>query len=406
MDAGTNDPEGLATRVQNADAFVHLQDLPETDLLLAADYATHEAGFSAAQAITGGKAALYLLDARDPENPHARTLTEEIARVVRARAANPRWIDGMMRHGFRGGAEIAATLDQLGAFAHLAASVPPQLIDLYHQATLGRAARRWPLGDAAQFHSGGVGDMSFEVKGWCPGAHRPMMSGDGYVVRVRPRLARLTAAQAVGLCEAAMRHGAGLIDVTNRANIQIRGVTEPAWPLLMAELETLDLLDPDAGVEARRNIVVAPDWAEGDNTQRITSELLARLHELPALPPKMGFAIDAGAGPMLAETSSDFRLERGVHGGLILRADGRAMGAPVPVGAEVDALIALAMWLLASDGAQAGRMARHSADLRIGRTGLSAPPRPAPHCTPVRIGWVRCMGWPLVRSAPRIYCGL
>ena len=59
--------------------------------------------------------------------------------VVRARAANPRWVDGMMNHGFRGGAEIAATLDHLGAFAHLAGAVPAQLFDLYHDATLGRA---------------------------------------------------------------------------------------------------------------------------------------------------------------------------------------------------------------------------------------------------------------------------
>ncbi|GAB4262618.1 MAG: cobaltochelatase subunit CobN [Pararhodobacter sp.] len=135
LDAETGD---IAARVAQADAFVHLQDLPETDLLLAADYATHEAGFAAAQRIAGGKAALYHLDARDPENPRARTLTEEIARVVRARAANPRWVEGMMNHGFRGGAEIAATLDHLGAFAHLAGAVPPQLIDLFHDATLGR----------------------------------------------------------------------------------------------------------------------------------------------------------------------------------------------------------------------------------------------------------------------------
>ncbi|WP_127110730.1 cobaltochelatase subunit CobN [Pararhodobacter zhoushanensis] len=133
-----SDSTGIATRVAQADAFVHLQDLPETDLLLAADYAAHEAGFAAAQAITGGSASLYHLDARDPANPRARSLTEEIARVVRARAANPVWVDGMMNHGFRGGAEIAATLDHLGAFAHLAAAVPPQLIDIYHEATLGR----------------------------------------------------------------------------------------------------------------------------------------------------------------------------------------------------------------------------------------------------------------------------
>lgn len=135
LDAETGD---IAARVRAADAFVHPQDLPETDLLLAADYAAHEAGFAAAQAITGGKAALYHLDARDPAKPAARPLTEEIARVVRARAANPRWIDGMMRHGFRGGAEIAATLDHMGAFAHLAGVVPGQMFDLYHDATLGR----------------------------------------------------------------------------------------------------------------------------------------------------------------------------------------------------------------------------------------------------------------------------
>ena len=139
LDTDAEDADGLKARVRHADAFVHLQDLPETDLLLAADYAAHEAGFAAAQALTGGSAALYHLDARDPHRPRARTLTEELARVVRARAANPRWIDGMMQHGFRGGAEIAATLDHLGAFAHLAGAVPPQLIDLYHQATLGRA---------------------------------------------------------------------------------------------------------------------------------------------------------------------------------------------------------------------------------------------------------------------------
>jgi cobaltochelatase CobN len=140
LDTGNDhaDPDGLRLRVAGADAFVHLQDLPETDLLLAADYAAHEAGFAAAQSVAGGSATLYHLDNRDPDHPAARTLTEEIARVVRSRAAHPGWVAGMMRHGFRGGAELAATLDHLGAFAHLAGGLPPQLIDLYHDATLGK----------------------------------------------------------------------------------------------------------------------------------------------------------------------------------------------------------------------------------------------------------------------------
>ncbi|QOZ46391.1 cobaltochelatase subunit CobN [Bradyrhizobium sp. CCBAU 53340] len=134
------DRAGIEQRLASADAFVHAQDLPETDLLLAADYAAHEAGIAAAAAHLGTSGlSLYHLDTTRPDQPHARTLTEEISRVVRARAANPAWIVGMMRHGFRGAAEISATLEHMAAFAHLAGAVPPHLFDLYYDATLGDA---------------------------------------------------------------------------------------------------------------------------------------------------------------------------------------------------------------------------------------------------------------------------
>ena len=138
-DHATRDMQGLRARVEQADSFVHLQDLPETDLLLASDYAAHEAGFAAAQAITGGQATLYHLDATNPDAPRARLLPEEIARVVQARATNPRWIAGMRAHGFRGAAEIAATLGHMASFAHLADTVGPHLFDAFHEATLGDA---------------------------------------------------------------------------------------------------------------------------------------------------------------------------------------------------------------------------------------------------------------------------
>ena len=142
------DSEGIARRVASADSFVHLQDLPETDLLLASDYAAHEAGFAAAQQVTGGKAAMYHLDITVPDNPRARALSEEIARVVRARAAHPGWIEGMKRHGFRGAAEIAATLDHMAAFSNLAGAVQPHLFDLYYDATLGDSETEAFLRDA------------------------------------------------------------------------------------------------------------------------------------------------------------------------------------------------------------------------------------------------------------------
>jgi len=134
-----HDRPGLEARLRGADSFAHVQDLAETDLLLSADYAAHEGGLAAAMAHLGEAApALYHLDATRPDAPRARRLSEEIARVVRARAANPDWATGMMRHGFRGAAEIAETLDNLGAFAQLTRDVPAHLFDLYHDATLGR----------------------------------------------------------------------------------------------------------------------------------------------------------------------------------------------------------------------------------------------------------------------------
>ncbi len=133
------DRAGLEARLRAADGFAHVQDLTETDLLLSSDYASHEGGFAAAMAHLGAvQPAMYHVDSTVIGAPRARTMAEEIARVVRARAANPDWASGMMRHGFRGAAEVAATLDNLAAFAHLTRAVPAHLFDLYFDATMGR----------------------------------------------------------------------------------------------------------------------------------------------------------------------------------------------------------------------------------------------------------------------------
>lgn len=218
------------------------------------------------------------------------------------------------------------------------------------------------------------------VRGWCPGALRPMDSGDGFVVRVRPRLARLTAAQVHGLCAAAQVHGAGLIDLTNRANLQLRGVNADALPALHDDLGALGLLDPDPITEQRRNLLLAPDWAAGDDTHRLTLALLDRLADLPDLPPKVGVALDAGPAPILSADPADARLERGAAGGLILRAEGRGTGCALAPGAEIDALIALMRWFAATG---ADRMSRLAAPLPAwADTGA----RPAAPRAPIRPG--------------------
>lgn len=216
--------------------------------------------------------------------------------------------------------------------------------------------------------------MRVAAKGWCPGAYRPMESGDGLIVRIRPVLARLGAVQVLGLCDAAEAHGSGIVELTSRANLQLRGVRPEAHEALLEALWRLDLLDADPAIEGRRNVLVAPLWSEGDATAQIAQELIARLAELPDLPAKFGFAVDGRDAPMLGGCSADIRVERGVSGGLIVRADGCTRGEPVTAAEAVDRVIARAHWFAESRGA-AGRMARHPG--LAAAEGTEAPARPA-----------------------------
>ncbi len=128
-------------RVKTADAFVHIQDHREIDVLTGGDFAAHEGGFAAAAKATGNAAiALYHGDTGQPETPRVRTLNEECARIIHGRAASPRWIAGQMRHGFRGAAEMAATVDAAFAFAATARAVDSGGFEQIYAAYLGDPA--------------------------------------------------------------------------------------------------------------------------------------------------------------------------------------------------------------------------------------------------------------------------
>ncbi|WP_342722885.1 precorrin-3B synthase [Bradyrhizobium sp. B097] len=200
------------------------------------------------------------------------------------------------------------------------------------------------------------------IKGWCPGALRPMQSGDGLVVRIRPRGGRLEAAQAAGIADLAARYGNGLIDLTSRANLQIRGVSDEGYPALIDELAGLGLLDADSDTEAQRNILVTPFWTADDDTRVLAAELERALAGAGLdLPTKFGFAIDDGSKRVLAGASADIRIERARNGGLLVLPDGARYGRPVWRGEAVDIALAMAEWFVTSGGAKAEkrRMASH-----------------------------------------------
>jgi cobaltochelatase CobN len=131
---GHASPGAFAQRVANADLLVHPGDDPGRDLLEGAEDAAFVGGFAAAAATLGRVPDLVMLDLTDPQRPRARPLAAALARIVRARAVSPRFIAGQMRHGPRGAAELAETVDRLVDFAQLTDAVPGSLFDLVHAA--------------------------------------------------------------------------------------------------------------------------------------------------------------------------------------------------------------------------------------------------------------------------------
>jgi cobaltochelatase CobN len=152
-DGGSTD--GLAARgrfealLGTVEAVVHNQDNREHDLLDSDDYYQFEGGLAAAVArLSGARPAVYHNDHSRPEQPRIRRLEEEIARVVRARAVNPKWLAGVMRHGYKGAAEIAATVDYLFAFAATTGAVRDHHFDAIYDAYVADPAVAGFIADA------------------------------------------------------------------------------------------------------------------------------------------------------------------------------------------------------------------------------------------------------------------
>ncbi len=165
-------------------------------------------------------------------------------------------------------------------------------------------------------------------KGWCPGALRPMVTGDGLLVRVRPRAGRFTIAGLKVIAGTASAFGSGEIDLTNRANLQLRGLSDATYPDALAALGAAGLLDEAASIEAVRNIVVDPlsglDPDHG-NVRGLAAELEQRLaanSDLHALPGKFGFSVSGTARPLAGSTAADISMTMASPGRCIVCVDG------------------------------------------------------------------------------------
>ncbi|WP_428390903.1 precorrin-3B synthase [Lichenicoccus sp.] len=195
------------------------------------------------------------------------------------------------------------------------------------------------------------------LRGWCPDLFAPMQSGDGWLVRVKPRLGRIAAAEGLLIADWARRFGNGVIELTGRGNLQLRGLTLKSAEAVARAAVAAGLASADPAVERRRNILLSPLAGQGTCALACALECgLAADGSLAALPGKFSFGVD-GSGLGLGGVAAD----------IVLRADGDG-------------------WRVGED--------RHAADdapaaaLLLARNWRDLPRRAASGSAPMAVGWL------------------
>ena len=200
------------------------------------------------------------------------------------------------------------------------------------------------------------------IRGWCPSLFEPMESGDGMLVRVKPRAGGMDADTLRGVAGAAARYGNGVVNVTGRANLQVRGLSERTLDGFAAAVLALGAADADPAAERRRNLVVSP-LAGDDPALAVAALAVATTLEaglaapgaasLDGLPGKFGFVVDGGGVAGLGPVRGDV-VVRVAGTGCAVRVDGGGAGVVVEPGQAAEAALALARAFLALAGSRSG----------------------------------------------------
>lgn len=142
-----------------------------------------------------------------------------------------------------------------------------------------------------------------------------MQSGDGLLARVKPPAGLLASDVMAGMADLAERHGNGCIELTNRGNLQFRGVRAESVAAFGHTVIDLGLAEPRPGFERIRNLTASPlgpyDPAADFDSHAMARALAAALAEDPSLwnlPDKFGFAVDAGGALPLPSGNADLLL--------------------------------------------------------------------------------------------------
>lgn len=257
--------------------------------------------------------------------------------------------------------------------------------------------------------------MSAVVKGWCPSLQRPMASADGLIARIKPRAARLTAAEAERLAALAQHHGNGTVELTQRGNIQLRGIEKNYYSSLCEEITSSGLAAGEATAEAVRNIQCSPFSPAEDAAAAFDAPAVAMALEdallgdelLRQLPGKFGFAVDGGGNFALGRTQADITLRpAALPGHIVVEAAGYGLETTREAAPGMALAIARAFLLLSRQTGQPARRLHNLAETIHPAAIFSAAelpgPRPcaAPAAAALQLGIVPLAGTSALAAAP------
>jgi precorrin-3B synthase len=221
-----------------------------------------------------------------------------------------------------------------------------------------------------------------EIKGWCPGALRPMASGDGLLVRAKAVGSALPAAAAREIADIASACGNGLIDLSQRAQLQLRGVTERMLGEALTRLHALAMLAPDAATESVLNVLSSPLAGldarasfDGNALARELADAIMGDAGLRALPGKFLFLIDDGSALGLADVEADIRLEARENGVAVIAAGAGDRAVVLARENAIDAALNIARAFVALREGRAFELRRMR--LLVGALGIAALEREA-----------------------------
>ncbi|KRD96241.1 hypothetical protein ASE63_11105 [Bosea sp. Root381] len=223
-------------------------------------------------------------------------------------------------------------------------------------------------------------------RGWCPSTLKPMETGDGWLVRLHPPGARLTPAELRRIAALARQYGNGLIEISARGNMQLRGVTAESHPRLVATLLAERLVDEHDGAGPQRLTLTSPLAGAGI---ALAAEIEARARDITGLPAKLSVVVDDGGAQSLDAFAGDLRVVGIAPGIAAIGLADRVWLGPVDEGQAGEA-VATMLARFAALRAQAPDAIRRLRDLPPGAlptlSDLPAAPAPPERPAPRRAG--------------------